>query len=90
MFPAETLWGYLGLMLKAAAPQPTSTMEFGVFAPPSGTQFARNREPTEEQNSGSSGLYAVNCGGKNLSKMCSRLWRQTSPLQCWRQTGIVL
>lgn len=45
-------------------------MEFGVFTPSSGTQFARNRKPTEKQNPGVSGLYAVNCGGKNFSKTC--------------------
>lgn len=48
----------------------TSTMEFGVFAPSSGTQFARNRKSTEKQNSGLYGLYAVNCGGKKLGKTC--------------------
>lgn len=48
----------------------TSTMGFGVFPPSSVTQFARTRKPTEKQNSGVSGLYAVNCGGKNLGKTC--------------------
>lgn len=46
-------------------------MGFGVFAPSSVSQFARNRKPTEKQNSGVSGLDAVNCGGKNQGKTCS-------------------
>lgn len=67
MFPEEALWGlpwfYHDLV--------TSTMESGLFSPSSGTQFARNRKPTEKQNSGLSGLYAVNCGGMSLGKTCS-------------------